>query len=134
MPGGWDMMILGKWMMGLGLSFAIAFGSDAQANTMAEKQVMLHCAAQFDARTKWLNIMEDGPEQGVEMAMRRDVLLASIAKIKAAPDQHLRFGRHLPSFQERSLIQLTKLAEAGQVTSCPQDALCLACSELVPLR
>ncbi len=128
-------MKLGHLGVGVTLTLlTLSLGTAVPADVLAEKQVFLHCASHFDARAKWHDVMGDASQIGAEMAQYRDTLLLHVAKMKTVPNRHLRFGRPAPSFEDRSLTQLTKLVEADQVTQCRQDALCLACRELAPLK
>ncbi|SMX27837.1 hypothetical protein TRP8649_01947 [Pelagimonas phthalicica] len=125
--------------MGLGIvaraacfTLGLIAASGAQATSDADRHVMQYCAGVFDARAKWLDVMRPGDTQSVTMSAHRDQLLAASDYSVTDRTAPLRYGATETRFDEYSLALLTRFAERGEVSSCSQDALCVACTELLP--
>ncbi len=117
----------------ISVSICLVAGASSQAANDADRHVMQYCAGLFDAREKWLDVMDPEDGYGEIMASNRDLLLSASQHPTQSPPAQQRYESKTGRFEEYSLSMLTHLADKGEITTCSQDPLCLACSEILPL-
>lgn len=80
-------------------------------------------------------LMSWNPKTAMEKSWRQiaTCCLAHRNILLKAPPEQQRYESKTGRFEEYSLSMLTHLADKGEITTCSQDPLCLACSEILPL-